>query len=146
MHALISYEKRTAPISKDLFSDRDENRYQSSQDTKLRLGAGRRADPGALSPVLHKKEQTSSLYPGLVPGSGRSSGEGIGYPLHYSWASLVAQTVTNLPVMQETWVHSLGQESLLEKGMSTHSCSCLGNFMDRGSLVSYSPWGCRLGE
>ena len=61
MHALISYEKRTAPISKDLFSDRDENRYQSSQDTKLRLGAGRRADPGALSPVLHKKEQTSSL-------------------------------------------------------------------------------------
>ena len=34
--------------------------------------------------------------PGLIPGSGRSSGEGIGYPLQYSWASLVAQLVKNL--------------------------------------------------
>ena len=31
--------------------------------------------------------------PGSIPGSGRSAGEGIGYPLHYSWASLVAQLV-----------------------------------------------------
>jgi len=38
------------------------------------------------------------------PGSGRSSGEGIGYPLQYSWASLVAQLVKNLGAMQETWV------------------------------------------
>ena len=37
------------------------------------------------------------------PGSGRSSGEGIGYPLQYSWASLVAQLVKNLPAMWETW-------------------------------------------
>ena len=29
----------------------------------------------------------------MIPGSGRSAGEGIGYPLHYSWASLVAQLV-----------------------------------------------------
>ena len=42
--------------------------------------------------------------PGLIPGSGRSPGEGIGYPLQYSWASLVAQLVKNLPAMQETWV------------------------------------------
>ena len=42
--------------------------------------------------------------PGLIPGSGRSAGEGIGYPLQYSWASLVAQLVKNLPVMQEIWV------------------------------------------
>ena len=43
--------------------------------------------------------------PGLIPGSGRSTGEGIiGYPLQYSWASLVAQLVKNLPAMQETWV------------------------------------------
>ena len=41
--------------------------------------------------------------PGSIPGSGRSPGEGIGYPLHYSWASLVvAQMVKNLPAMQET--------------------------------------------
>ena len=40
--------------------------------------------------------------PGLIPGSGRSIRVGIGYPLHYSWASLVAQLVRNLPAMQET--------------------------------------------
>ena len=47
---------------------------------------------------------------GSIPGSGRSTGEGIGYPLQYSWASHVAQLVKNPPVMQETWVQSLGWE------------------------------------
>ena len=42
--------------------------------------------------------------PGSIPGSGSSPGEGIGYPLQYSWASLVAQLVKNLPAMRETWV------------------------------------------
>ena len=42
--------------------------------------------------------------PDLVPGLGRSTGEGIGYPLRYSWASLVAQLVKNLPAVCETWV------------------------------------------
>ena len=42
--------------------------------------------------------------PRLIPGSGRSTGEGIGYPLQYSWSSLGAQLVRNLPIMQETWV------------------------------------------
>ena len=41
--------------------------------------------------------------PGLIPGLGRPPGEGKGYPLQYSWASLMAQTVKNLPAMQETW-------------------------------------------
>ena len=41
---------------------------------------------------------------GSIPGWGRSAGEGIGYPLQYSWASLVAQTVKNPPAMQETQV------------------------------------------
>ena len=41
---------------------------------------------------------------GLIPGSGRSTGEGIGYPLQYSQASLVAKQVKNLPAMRETWV------------------------------------------
>ena len=40
--------------------------------------------------------------PGCISGSGRSSGEGIGYPLQYSWASLVAQLVKNPPAIQET--------------------------------------------
>ena len=41
------------------------------------------------------------------PGSGRSSGEGIGYPSQYSWASLVAQLVKNLPAMQETYLGTI---------------------------------------
>ena len=48
--------------------------------------------------------------PSSIPGSGRSSGEGIGYTLQYSWVSLVAQLVKNPPAMQETWVRSLGWE------------------------------------
>ena len=51
---------------------------------------------------------------------GRSTG-GIGYPLQYSWTSLVAQLVENLFAMQETWVQSLGWEDSLEKGKATHS-------------------------
>jgi len=45
----------------------------------------------------------------------------MGYPLQYSWASLVAQLVKNLPAMWETWVQSLGWEDPLEKGKATHS-------------------------
>ena len=68
------------------------------------------------------KESTCNAgNPGSIPGSGRSTGEGIGYPLQYSWASFVAQLVKNLPVMQETWVRSLGWEDPLEKGKATHS-------------------------
>ena len=56
-----------------------------------------------------------------VPELGRSPGEGIGYPLQYSWASLVIQLVKNLPAMRETWVQSLGWEDPLEEGKVTHS-------------------------
>ena len=59
--------------------------------------------------------------PGSIPGSGRSPGEGIDYPLQYSWASLVAQLVKNTLAMRETWVWSLGWEDPLEKGKATHS-------------------------
>ena len=58
---------------------------------------------------------------GSIPGSGRSPGEGIGYPLQYSWASLVAQLVKNLPAMWKTWVQSLSWEDTLENGDATHS-------------------------
>ena len=47
--------------------------------------------------------------------------KGIGYPLQYSWASLVAQPVKNLPIMWEIWVQSLGWEDPLEKGQATLS-------------------------
>ena len=59
--------------------------------------------------------------PVSIPESGRSTGEGIGYPLQYSWTSLVAQMVQNPPAMWETWVQSLGWEDPLEEGMATHS-------------------------
>ena len=59
--------------------------------------------------------------PSSIPGSGRSAGEEIGYPLQYSWASLVAQLVKNLPAMWETWVQSLGWEDPLKKGKATNS-------------------------
>ena len=59
--------------------------------------------------------------PGSIPGSGRSPGEGIGYPLQYSWSSLVAQLVKNPSAMQETCVRSLGWEDPLKKGKATHS-------------------------
>jgi len=51
---------------------------------------------------------------------GRSAGEGISYPLQYSWASLVAQMVKNPPAMWEAWLQSLGWEDSLEKGKATH--------------------------
>ena len=55
-----------------------------------------------------KKSTCNAGDPSLIPGSGRSTGEGISYPLHYSWASLVAQLVKNPPAMQETPLGFLG--------------------------------------
>ena len=51
-----------------------------------------------------KESACNAGNPGLTPGLGSSSGEGTGYSLQYSWASLVAQLVKNLPAMWETWV------------------------------------------
>ena len=66
------------------------------------------------------KESTCSAGdPGSIPGLERSAGEGLGYPLQYSWASVVAQLVKNPPAMWKTWVQSLGRENPLEKGMAT---------------------------
>ena len=58
---------------------------------------------------------------GSIPWLGGSTGEGIGYPLQYSWSSLVAQLVKNPPAMWEIWVWSLGWEDPLEKRKVTHS-------------------------
>ena len=57
----------------------------------------------------------------LIFVSGWSAEEGVGYPLQYSWASLVAQMVKNPPAMRETWVQSLGWEDPVKKGKATHS-------------------------
>ena len=57
----------------------------------------------------------------LIPELGSSPGEGIGYTLQDSCASLVAQLVKNPPAMQEIWGRSLGWEDCLEKGKATHA-------------------------
>ena len=55
--------------------------------------------------------------PGSIPGSGKPPRGGIGYPLQYSWASLVAQMVKNPPSMQKTWVWFLVRKDPLLEGM-----------------------------
>ena len=55
------------------------------------------------SPV-GKESACNAGDPGLIPWSGRSAGEGIGYPLQYAWASLVAQLVKNRPTVRQIWV------------------------------------------
>ena len=65
-------------------------------------------EPGSPADSSAGKESACNARdPSLIPGSGTSAGDGIGYPLHYSWASLVAQMVKNLPAMKKTWVRSL---------------------------------------
>ena len=57
---------------------------------------------------------------GLIPESGRFHAVGNGNPLQYSWASLVAHTVKDLPAMRKTRVQSLCWENPLEEGMAIH--------------------------
>ena len=68
-----------------------------------------------------KQSACNAEDPGSIPGLGRSTGEGIGYPVQYSWASVLAQLVKNPPSVQETWIWSLGWEDPLEKRKATHS-------------------------
>jgi len=71
--------------------------------------------------LVGKESTCNAGDPGSVLGSGRSLGEGIGYPLQCSWASFVDQLVKNLPAMRETLVQFLDQEDPLEKGKATHA-------------------------
>ena len=71
--------------------------------------------------LVGKESACNAGEPGSIPRSERSTGEGIGYPLQYFWASLVAQLVKNLPAMQEIPVSFLGRGDPLERGYATHS-------------------------
>ena len=82
-------------------------------------GASQQA--GFPSSSAGKESTCNAGDPGLIPGLGRSPGEGIGYTLPYSWAFLVVLTVKNSLTMRETWPSSLGWEDSLEEGMATHS-------------------------
>ena len=59
------------------------------------------------------------------------------------WAFLVAQTVNNLPAVQETWVQSLGWEDPLKKGMATHSSILTWGIPWTEESGGYNPWGCK---
>ena len=76
--------------------------------------------------------------PGLLPGSGRSAEEGIGYPLQYSWASLVAQLVKNPHAMREIWVRFPGWEDPWRGEQLPIPIFWPGEFHGL-----YSPWGCK---
>ena len=81
-----------------------------------------------------KESACNAGNPGSIPGLGSSPGEGIGYPLQYSWTSLVSQMVKNRPAMWETWVPPLSWEDPLEKGKETHSNIVTWRIpMDRGA-------------
>ena len=82
---------------------------------------GRVFSPGFPDSLVNEESTCNAGDPTSIPGSGRSTGEGIGYPLHYSWAFLVTLMVKNPPAMQEIWVQSLDWEDPLEKGKATHS-------------------------
>ena len=76
---------------------------------------------GFLYKSVGKESAHNAGDPGSIPGSGRSAGDGIGYPLQYSWASLVAQLVKNPPAMQETLVSIPGLGRSPGEGKDTHS-------------------------
>ena len=78
----------------------------------------------------------------MILGSERSPGKGIGYPLQYPWAFLVAQMVKNLPTVKETWLQSLGWEDPLEEGMANHSSILAWRIpMDRRAWWATVHWG-----
>ena len=93
---------------------------------------------GFCNSSVSKESACNAGDPGLIPGLGRSACKGIGYPLQYSWASLVAQLVKNLPAMQETSVWSLGWEDPLEEEKATHS-----SILAWRIPWTVSPWGCK---
>ena len=110
--------------AKDLYSANYKNLMKETEDTKkwkdIPCPWSGRINSVSMTTV-GKQSACNAGDPGSIPGSRRSTGEGIGYPLQYSWASLVAPLVKNLPAMQETWVRSLCWENPLEKGKTTHS-------------------------
>ena len=78
-------------------------------------------EPGFPQSSVGKESACNAGDPSSIPGLKRSAGEVIGYPLQYSWASVVAQLVKNLSAMWKIYVLSLGWEDPLEKGKATHS-------------------------
>ena len=103
-------------------------------------------DQGFLGSSVAKESACNAEDPASIPGSGRFPGEGIGYPLQYSWASLVAQVIKNLPARWKMRVWSLGwgRSHGGEHG-NPLQYSCLDNPQgQRWACVGYSPWDRRV--
>ena len=96
-------------------------RWLDSITDSIDMNLSKLRDTGFPDSSAGKDSACNAGDPGSILGSGRSAGEGIGYPLGYSWASLVALLVKNTSAMRETWVRSLGWKDPLEKGKATHS-------------------------
>jgi len=84
----------------------------------------------------------------LIPGSGRSPGEGIGYPVQCSWVSLVAQLVKNPPTVQETRVQSMAWERLptpvfWPEEFNLFTIKIIIN-MDLPVIMFFIVWGCLM--
>ena len=87
--------------------------------------------------LVGKESACSAEDPSLIPGLGRSAGEGIGYPLQNPWASLVGQLVKNLPAMRETWVGTIPwRRERLPTAV----------FWPGEFHGLYSPWGCKVSD
>ena len=99
--------KRRLPLCRKAMTNLDST--LKSRDITLLTKVYIRACWGFLGSSASKESACNSGDSGLIPGSGSSLGEGIGYPLQYSWASLEAQMVKNPHAMWETWVRSLIQ-------------------------------------
>ena len=81
------------------------------------------------------------FHPSSIPGLGKSPGEGIGYPLQHSWASLMAQTVRNLPAVQETWCDPWVGKILWRRAWQPTPVFLLRESHGQRSPVGYSPRG-----
>ena len=93
---------------------------------------------GLLGSSAGKESACDAGDPGSIPGLGRSAGEGIGYPLQYSWASLVDQLVKNPPPLRETWVNPwVGKIPWRRERLPTLV------FWPGEFHGLYCPWGCR---
>ena len=93
----------------------------STNHCDLDLGIGFLDMMGFSGSSAGKEPTCNAGDPSSIPGLGKSAREVTGYPLQYSWASLVAQLVKNLPAMQETWLQPLIWEDTLKEVMATHS-------------------------
>ena len=80
--------------------------------------------------------------PSSISRSGRSPGEGIGYPLQFSWASLVVQMVKNLSAVQETWVGKIPWR----RAWLPIPVFLPGESHGRKCLVVCSPWVCKQSD